>query len=85
MRGLLVDDFLVSGRPASDAAILEVVLHLVVVGEDPAAVGQGQQERSDPEGDDDGREGERLRKRIAEQGAVAPPDREAGVLAGRSP
>ena len=34
-----------SGQPlAPDAPVLDVVLHLVVVGEQPAAVGQGEQE-----------------------------------------
>ena len=63
--GALVGDLVVGvASRTGDARSLDVVLDLVVVGEQPAAVGQREQERGDAERDDDRGERQRLRQRV---------------------
>ena len=52
---------------AGDAAVLDVVLHLVVADQRERAVAQCQQERGQREGDHDGGERERLGQRVGER------------------
>ena len=78
-RQLLVEHFLVAPATAADGAVGDVVLDLVVVAEQPAPVGQRQQQRGDAERDHDRRERERLGQRIAEVGGVAGADRAAAM------
>ena len=66
MTCLLVGDLVVHDVGAGDGAVADVVLHLVVAGEQPAAVGEREQQRGDAEGDDDRGERERLRERVGE-------------------
>ena len=54
------------GAGLADDAVVGVVGHLVVVGQQPAAVGQREQQRRDAEADDDRRQHERLRDRVGE-------------------
>ena len=62
------------GGVAADVAVVDVVLHLVVGGQQPAAVGEGEQQGGDAEADDDRRQHERLRQRVGEVGRVAGAD-----------
>ena len=59
---------------AADAAVLDVVGDLVVLGEQPTAVGEGEQERRDAEADHDRRQHEGLGQRVGEVGGVAGAD-----------
>ena len=59
----VVGRFVVHDVGAADVAVADVVLHFVVVGEDPAPVRQREKEHGDAEADDNAREHERLRER----------------------
>ena len=68
---------------ARDGTVTDVVFDFVVVGEQPAAVGERQEERGDGERDDDGGQRQRLRNgslnveraRAADDRRVAAPAR----------
>ena len=77
----LVGDLLVAPATAGDGPVGDVVLDLVVVGQQPAAVRQRQQQRGDAERDDDRRQRHRLRQRVAEVGDVAGADQRRGAAA----
>ena len=68
---------------AADAAVLDVVGDLVVLGEQPAAVGEGEQQGGDAEADHDRREHERLGQRVGEVGGVAGSDDRRVAARGR--
>ncbi len=71
------------GAGLADGAVVGVVGHLVVVGQQPAAVGEREQQRRDAEADDDRRQHERLRDRVGEVTLIAGADDRRAAPLGR--